>query len=497
MSIQTETGASGLLMQHNSNISGSTDGSKNNTNNNDNSTGATNSLSMEPNPFEQSFAKNESSASSSMVNMALVLNAPQIQLPAGSPPVLTPGGRRHILPPLPLVSPNNALGNNNKNNNVAASQNNSLPETPGLMWSSLMNSGASYQPGQQLPNNANMNMYNTRRTGLTPNESSMRTGLTPGGTNFLAGIHLPGLNTPSSLLNTPSLTPGLGSLLDISHIGHNNGSSLIPQLTTALLQLQLQLQQQVQQPQHHPQETVMNGVIHQPALIPETLVHALGAHARQLNGVSLLPRVKRDPNEVSDAPPKKQRGRKPKIKLESQDPEDDSDSSTSNAQMKRRKKDGPMTEEEKRKNFLERNRVAASKCRQRKKQLVNQMKDELEFYSSEHSTLTNQVNTLREQVITLRTILYAHKECRMLLENVGGYDTLNTILNATNYASQIAPQLPLEPTIVPHTTTIAPIEEQNKLHQELLNNTNPSIAAVAAVAASTNNALNHLNHLKK
>ncbi|CAK7267487.1 Transcription factor [Sporothrix epigloea] len=70
-----------------------------------------------------------------------------------------------------------------------------------------------------------------------------------------------------------------------------------------------------------------------------------------------------------------------------------------------------MTEEEKRKNFLERNRVAALKCRQRKKQWLQNLQNKVELYSTENENLSTQINQLREEVVNLKTLLLAHKDC--------------------------------------------------------------------------------------
>ncbi|KAI1308527.1 Aft1 HRA domain-containing protein [Xylaria venustula] len=70
-----------------------------------------------------------------------------------------------------------------------------------------------------------------------------------------------------------------------------------------------------------------------------------------------------------------------------------------------------MTDEEKRKNFLERNRVAALKCRQRKKQWLANLQNKVEMFSSENDALTTQISALREEVVNLKTLLLAHKDC--------------------------------------------------------------------------------------
>jgi len=70
-----------------------------------------------------------------------------------------------------------------------------------------------------------------------------------------------------------------------------------------------------------------------------------------------------------------------------------------------------MTDEEKRKNFLERNRVAALKCRQRKKQWLANLQQKVELYSAENDNLSSQLSALRDEVVNLKTLLLAHKDC--------------------------------------------------------------------------------------
>jgi len=70
-----------------------------------------------------------------------------------------------------------------------------------------------------------------------------------------------------------------------------------------------------------------------------------------------------------------------------------------------------MTDEEKRKNFLERNRVAALKCRQRKKQWLANLQQKVEIFSTENDQLSTQISQLRDEVVNLKTLLLAHKDC--------------------------------------------------------------------------------------
>lgn len=94
-------------------------------------------------------------------------------------------------------------------------------------------------------------------------------------------------------------------------------------------------------------------------------------------------------------------------------------------------------EDEKRRNFLERNRqgqqsrhiniwlaykltdpdrhsyLAALKCRQRKKAWLNDLQVKVESLAQENEQLTIQANSFRDEIIHLKTLLHAHKECQV------------------------------------------------------------------------------------
>ncbi|GAA5894368.1 uncharacterized protein JCM6883_003801 [Sporobolomyces salmoneus] len=82
-----------------------------------------------------------------------------------------------------------------------------------------------------------------------------------------------------------------------------------------------------------------------------------------------------------------------------------------------RKKDTGETEEEKRKNFLERNRQAALKCRQRKKAWLQSLQTKVELLTTDNDTLQTTVNNLTEEVNSLRAILAAHSNCPVAVAN--------------------------------------------------------------------------------
>ncbi|KAG1057627.1 hypothetical protein G6F46_009572 [Rhizopus delemar] len=79
---------------------------------------------------------------------------------------------------------------------------------------------------------------------------------------------------------------------------------------------------------------------------------------------------------------------------------------------KRARKTGKTEEDEmKRKNFLERNRIAALKCRQRKKQWLQNLQTKVEYLTADNEQYNMQASALREELIHLKTLLMAHKDC--------------------------------------------------------------------------------------
>ena len=60
---------------------------------------------------------------------------------------------------------------------------------------------------------------------------------------------------------------------------------------------------------------------------------------------------------------------------------------------------------------LTRTRVAALKCRQRKKQWLANLQSKVELFSTENDALSATVTQLREEIVNLKTLLLAHKDC--------------------------------------------------------------------------------------
>uniref|UniRef100_A0A8C9TZR6 Cyclic AMP-dependent transcription factor ATF-2 n=1 Tax=Scleropages formosus TaxID=113540 RepID=A0A8C9TZR6_SCLFO len=78
--------------------------------------------------------------------------------------------------------------------------------------------------------------------------------------------------------------------------------------------------------------------------------------------------------------------------------------------------------DEKRRKFLERNRAAASRCRQKRKVWVQSLEKKAEDLSSMNVQLQNEVTLLRNEVAQLKQLLLAHKDCPVtIMQKKAGY----------------------------------------------------------------------------
>jgi ATF/CREB family transcription factor len=72
------------------------------------------------------------------------------------------------------------------------------------------------------------------------------------------------------------------------------------------------------------------------------------------------------------------------------------------------------------------------KCRQRKKQWLANLQAKVEIFSGENDALSAQVTQLREEIVNLKTLLLAHKDCPVSqAQGIGGM-VMNGIANEFN-----------------------------------------------------------------
>uniref|UniRef100_A0A8C4IZG0 Cyclic AMP-dependent transcription factor ATF-2 n=1 Tax=Dicentrarchus labrax TaxID=13489 RepID=A0A8C4IZG0_DICLA len=88
----------------------------------------------------------------------------------------------------------------------------------------------------------------------------------------------------------------------------------------------------------------------------------------------------------------------------------------------RRRRTTSEDPDEKRRKFLERNRAAASRCRQKRKVWVQSLEKKSEDLSSMNGQLQSEVTLLRNEVAQLKQLLLAHKDCPVTaMQKKSGY----------------------------------------------------------------------------
>ncbi|KAI8979382.1 hypothetical protein BDF20DRAFT_819980 [Mycotypha africana] len=96
--------------------------------------------------------------------------------------------------------------------------------------------------------------------------------------------------------------------------------------------------------------------------------------------------------------------------------------------------------EDRRKKFLERNRIAAYKCRQKKKNWMQELEQKAEIQNMQNETLRTLVGQLKEESMYLKNLLLTHGNCDC--ESVQAYlrktsmeitNSTSPLLNSTNH----------------------------------------------------------------
>jgi len=377
-----------------------------------------NPFSLEPNVFEQSFTGGNGNAE-------------------------TPGGRP-ILPPVAnITSPAPLPG-----------------ITPGWQLSNSLRQGP-LSPAMLSGPTGQSDYFSEGFRGFpTPNESSLRTGLTPGGGGSM--FPAPSPNTQAIFnLQSAGVTPGTGDFqaaalraaAQSNHNKHNTSGAPTSQpegATAGMDNTKFQLQQQ-QRGQNDPYanhdvSSAANDLLsfasqnggarnNQPqySMAPQQQnVHAghmpvqpvgQNNHTRRdtKGSINSMGTAEGDFSESgqtagnkrkTDDGPKGSRKKSNAAHSMDDDMMDQDSDEDMNIKDEDTHKDGrKMTDEEKRKNFLERNRVAALKCRQRKKQWLANLQAKVELFSTENDALSATVTQLREEIVNLKTLLLAHKDC--------------------------------------------------------------------------------------
>ncbi|XP_068204330.1 cyclic AMP-dependent transcription factor ATF-7-like isoform X2 [Palaemon carinicauda] len=125
--------------------------------------------------------------------------------------------------------------------------------------------------------------------------------------------------------------------------------------------------------------------------------------------------------------------------------EDESTNSSNNLSGKgeRRRRNSSDNEDplEKRRKFLERNRAAAIRCREKKKKWIENLSIKYDELGAHNLKLQTEVSSLRSEVAVLKSMLLQHKDCPVTLamQGEGSVDNMSNCDNLAPIPSVVAP----------------------------------------------------------
>jgi hypothetical protein len=105
--------------------------------------------------------------------------------------------------------------------------------------------------------------------------------------------------------------------------------------------------------------------------------------------------------------------------------------------------------------------TAALKCRQRKKQWLNNLQAKAEFLSSDNERLQIQSESLKEEIVNLKTLLLAHKECPVAQANGFHSSAIQNAMPASSLLSQQPNQSRNNSAPYPSSSRNNPLQQQS------------------------------------
>ncbi|CAB1330185.1 unnamed protein product, partial [Coregonus sp. 'balchen'] len=170
-----------------------------------------------------------------------------------------------------------------------------------------------------------------------------------------------------------------------------------------------------------------NGLLPGPMQIPSVISRLKAALAQQSSGGQM--------GGVAGSPMHPQRMEQSQLLVQHPDAPSPAQPQVSPAQPTggRRRRAAEDDPDDRRQRFLERNRAAASRCRQKRKVWVNSLEKKAEELSSMNVFLANEVSLLRNEVAHLKQLLLAHKDCPVttLQKNMGEDSTMKDVSEPT------------------------------------------------------------------
>lgn len=101
--------------------------------------------------------------------------------------------------------------------------------------------------------------------------------------------------------------------------------------------------------------------------------------------------------------------------------------------------------EDKRRKFLERNRAAAARCRQKRKSWIYNLESKAEELTNVNNKLQKEITSLRGEVAHLKKLLIAHKDCPVTLQQKSTGQILSQQPMQQEESSQSSESMDMEP----------------------------------------------------
>ncbi|XP_013856862.1 cyclic AMP-dependent transcription factor ATF-2 [Austrofundulus limnaeus] len=146
----------------------------------------------------------------------------------------------------------------------------------------------------------------------------------------------------------------------------------------------------------------------------------------------------------------------------------------------RRRRTTSEDPDEKRRKFLERNRAAASRCRQKRKVWVQSLEKKAEDLNSMNGQLQNEVTLLRNEVAQLKQLLLAHKDCPVTaMQKKSGYHISDKDESCEEMSVPSSPQNEA----IQHSS----VSTSNGVNSSSSSSSTPAVTASSSTAAAASN----------
>ncbi|KAH9938727.1 uncharacterized protein B0H18DRAFT_968454 [Fomitopsis serialis] len=402
---------------------------------------------LEPNPFEQSFARPSNDSSQQRADRS------HSGSPPSPKPVLPPLARsppRRTLPTLGLLGSHlsNSCGRGpcplrcSRGPNPTPTTTSRCPPstpppsapaysrtglTPGTGLTPLIGGPVSFPPPS--PNTAAFLAMMQNSSGATPSLSSVAGTITPNTLSAITGVlstthhsHSHATTNPSPLSMHAYQPQAPGQSQPREGNGNGNGYSSNAATNSAAngLFLLSQAHQELakREAQAAAAATPTPTALRTRARLPPPMATALPRLLRphrlgeqqagdEAESVAQEPASGKRTRSSTASSATQRRGSVPSMDGEEEEEDDDMMDPPPPPSKKGGAQKKPETEEEKRRNFLERNRQAALKCRQRKKAWLSQLQAKVEYLSNENERLTAALVASREEISRLSALVGA------------------------------------------------------------------------------------------